>query len=346
MGKVCLCAFYARELLHDIDTLGGLLRFDVAVLHCPLSPSLYPLFMIPLHFSLSSLYTPLRYLPNKDQLKMATPFVPKQTLKFDGALLQELQGNVSDAIARDLINELPALTQSSVIHDNGCGYGAVTMAIMDANPPPGIQIHATDVNPIFLAQLKAKLSQNPSWPVKVDTMDACKSTFLDETFNLSFTNFVFGCSNADVGAATHILRTLKSGGTGVISVWKEMPWHLALENAHKKTRGAEEPMAPMLSHSWYKKERVEQVVAEAGWKDVQFIEKAAWLNLGTDIARWARIAWTFLAVPVGGWQQRDEEKWDVAIESIVEELSQNEWYKIENGVHKIRMVADIAIVQK
>jgi ubiquinone/menaquinone biosynthesis C-methylase UbiE len=302
--------------------------------------------MIPLHFSLSS-YTPHSIIyQTKTNFKMATPFVPKQALKFDGALLQELQGNVSDTIARDLIKELPALTQSSVVHDNGCGYGAVTMAVMDANPPPGIQIYATDVNPTFLAQLNAKLSQNPSWPVNVNTMDACESAFSDETFDLSFTNFVFACSSNDVAAAKHILRTLKPGGTGVIAIWKEMPWHVALENAHKKTRGAEEPMPSFLSNTGYKKERLERVVAEAGWKDVQFIEKAAWLNLGTDIARWARIAWTFLAVPVGGWQQQDEDKWDVAIESIVEELSQLEWYRIENGVHQIRMVADVAIVQK
>jgi ubiquinone/menaquinone biosynthesis C-methylase UbiE len=277
---------------------------------------------------------------------MSAPFAPKQALKFDGALLQELQGDVSDAIARDLIKELPNLTSSSVVHDNGCGYGAVTMAIMDANPPSGIQIHATDVNPMFLAQLNAKLSQNPSWPVKVDTVDACKSTFLDETFNLSFTNFVFAGLADDVGAATHILRTLKPGGTGVVATWKEMPWHIALENAHKKTRGAEEPMAPFLSKSWYKKEKIEQVIADAGWKDVQIIEKAAWLTLGTDVARWACIAWTFLAGPVGGWQQRDEDKWDEAIKSIVDELNQSEWHKVEDGVHKIRMVADIAIVKK
>lgn len=278
---------------------------------------------------------------------MAAPFMPKQALKFDGALLQELQGDVSDTIARDLLREdLPPLTPSSVIHDNGCGYGAVTMAVMGSNPPAGIQINATDINPMFMAQLQATLGEHPPWPVKLEPMDATKLTFPDNTFDLSLTTFVFAGLDDDVAAASHILRTLKPGGTGLIAVWKEMPWHVALENAHRKTRGADEPMAPFLSKSWYGKEKIEQVTKDAGWKDVRYVEKAAWLNLGMDLKRWVTIAWTFLATPVGGWQQRDEDKWDEAVDSIVEELRQGQWYKVEDGVHKIRMVSDVAIVQK
>lgn len=277
---------------------------------------------------------------------MAAPFMPKQAVKFDGALLVELQGDVSDTIARQLLKDLPAFTATSVVHDNGCGYGACTMAVMATNPPAGIQIHATDVNPMFMAQLQAKLAENPSWPVKTETMDACNLTFPDNTFDFSLTTFVFTALADDVGAAKHILRTLKSGGNGAVAVWKEMPWHVALENAHHKTRGADEPMAPFLSKSWYKKEKLEQVVKDAAWSKVNFIEKTAWLNLGPDLKRWATIAWTFLAAPVGGWQQRDEDKWDEAIDSIVDDLSKSEWHKVEDGIHKIRMVADIAIVQK
>jgi SAM-dependent methyltransferase len=270
--------------------------------------------------------------------------MPKQAIPFDGALLQELQGDVSDAIARDLLQDLPSLTSSSVVHDNGCGYGAVTLAVMNLNT--GAQVIATDINPMFMAQLQANLAAHPEWPVKVETMDACNLTFPDSTFDLSLTTFVFTGLENDVGAATHILRTLKPGASGVVAVWKEMPWHVALENAHHKTRGADEPMAPFLSKSWYRKEKLNQVTTEAGWKDVKFVEKVAWLNLGPDLKRWARIAWTFLATPVGGWKQRDEDRWDEAIESIAAELEKSEWHKVEDGVHKIRMVADVAMVVK
>jgi hypothetical protein len=98
--------------------------------------------------------------------------------------------------------------------------------------------------------------------------------------------------------------------------------------------------------SWYKSDRIERVTRNAGWKNVKFLGKEAYLNLGTDLRRWATIAWTFLATPVDGWQQRDEDRWDEALNSIVEGLSRCDGFKIEDGVHKIRMVADTAIAQK
>lgn len=276
------------------------------------------------------------------------PFTPKQAVPFEGKLLKELQGDVTDSVAKDLMidNDIPDFLSTSVVHDNGCGYGACTMALMSTNPPKGLQIHATDVNPMFIAQLQATLAQNPSWPVKVENMDACSQAFPNNTFTHSFTMFVFSGLTDDIGAAKHILRTLQPGGTGVVTVWSEMPWHLAFQNAHHKTRGENEPMAPYLSMSWYKKEKLEQVLTDAGCKDVKFIQKSGWAVLGTDLRHWVTIAWTFLAAPVGGWQQRDEDKWDEAIDSIVKELVECESHKVENGIHKIRMVADVAIMRK
>ncbi|KAI4644057.1 uncharacterized protein J4E78_009640 [Alternaria triticimaculans] len=40
------------------------------------------------------------------------------------------------------------------------------MATMGGKPPTGLQIHATDVNPMFHAQLQANLTNKPSWSVK------------------------------------------------------------------------------------------------------------------------------------------------------------------------------------
>lgn len=176
-------------------------------------------------------------------------------------------------------------------------------------------------------------------------MDACALTYPDNMFDLSLTTFVFSGLEDDVAAASRIRRTLKPGGTGVIAVWKEMAWHTALEHAHYKTRGADEPMAPFLSKTWYKKEKVQQVTRDAGWSDVEFVEQAEWLDLGEDLKRWVTLAWSFLAMPVGGWKQRDEDKWDEAIDSVVQELLQGP-HKVEDGVYKIRMIADVALMRK
>ncbi|KAI9146793.1 hypothetical protein HJFPF1_13361 [Paramyrothecium foliicola] len=217
---------------------------------------------------------------------MATPFMRKQAVQFDGALLQELQGNVSDTIAANALkDDLPTFSGSSVIHDNGCGYGAVTMAVMASKTPKGIRIHSAHINTILMAQLQSMLNKNPLWPVTVESMDACKLTFPDDTFSHSLATFVFAGLEDDKGATSHILRTLRPGGVGLIAVWKVMPCHIALENAHYRTRGNEEPMAPFLSRSWYKKEKLMQVTKAAGRKHIKFVEREAWLNLGTDLRR-------------------------------------------------------------
>ncbi|XXH00511.1 hypothetical protein Hte_006857 [Hypoxylon texense] len=145
----------------------------------------------------------------------AAPFVSKQAVKFDGTLLQELQGDVTDTIARDLLREdLPPIAPSSGIHDNGCGYGAVTTAIMESRSPPppqDVQIHATDANPKFLSPLQAKLVEHLSWPVKLEPMDACHLTFPDNTFDLSLATFVFLALKDDDAVPAGRLR---EGGDG------------------------------------------------------------------------------------------------------------------------------------
>lgn len=98
---------------------------------------------------------------------------------------------------------------------------------------------------------------------KLETMDASNLTYPDDKFNLSLMTFFFSALPDDVATARYILRTLKHGGTSVVTIWETMPWHSALEHAHHKTRGADEPMAPSLSKGWYKKVKL-QHVGDAG----------------------------------------------------------------------------------
>jgi hypothetical protein len=75
------------------------------------------------------------------------------------------------------------------------------MAIMGSVPPTGVKIHATDMNHMFLAQMRAKLTENLWWPVKIETMNAWKISSTGNTFDLSLTSFVFSGLSDDIGAA-------------------------------------------------------------------------------------------------------------------------------------------------
>ncbi|KAI1421994.1 S-adenosyl-L-methionine-dependent methyltransferase [Xylaria sp. FL1777] len=272
-------------------------------------------------------------------------FFPKQAVKFDGALAQELQGDVSEAIAREVIKVVPPIKSGWVIHDNGCGYGSVTGEIMASGVPADIKIHSTDKSANYLAQLRAKLKENPTWPVTVEEMNSNTLTFPDNYFDLSITDFVLLGLDDEVGAAKHILRTVKPGGTAAIAAWKEKPWQEALKEAHRRTRGADAPLPPFLAVVDYDTEQFKRLLNEAGYKNTQYVERPAWINM-PDLKRWSTIAWTFLSTPAGGWTQADEDTWDQAIDVCVQELQKGAAYEFKDGVHRIRMVATIAVTQK
>lgn len=276
---------------------------------------------------------------------MSAPFFPKQAVKFDGALAQELQGNVSEGIAQELLEVVPPIKSGFVIHDNGCGYGSVTGEIMKSGVPLDIKIYATDKSDSYLAKLRDTLSQNPTWPVEVSNVNANNLTFPDNFFDLSVTDFLLLGLDDEVGAAKHVLRTVKPGGTAAIAVWKEKPWQAALKEAHRRTRGDDEPIPPYLAVVDYDTEQFKNILKQAGYQNTKFVERSAWLEM-PDPKRWARIAWTFLATPAGGWRQSDEDTWDRAIDIAVEEFQKGDWHVYENGVHKIRMVATIAVTEK
>ncbi|TEY85742.1 hypothetical protein BOTCAL_0013g00500 [Botryotinia calthae] len=75
------------------------------------------------------------------------PFIPKQMMAKTAAIYKELTGDSSiDAAKHTITRLLPPFTADAIIHDNGCGTGEVTKAIMESNSPEGITIKATDRN--------------------------------------------------------------------------------------------------------------------------------------------------------------------------------------------------------
>ncbi|ETS86328.1 hypothetical protein PFICI_00156 [Pestalotiopsis fici W106-1] len=194
---------------------------------------------------------------------MSATFFPKQAVKFDGALAQELQGNVTEGIAQELLKVVPPIKSGFVIHDNGCGYGSMTGEIMNSGVPNDIKIHATDKSANYLAQLRSTLTKNPSWPVEVAEVNANDLTFADNYFDLSITDFVLLGLDDEIGAAKHILRTVKPGGTAAIAVWKEKPWQAALKEAHRRTPGDDAPIPPFLAVVDYDTEQFKSILNQA-----------------------------------------------------------------------------------
>ncbi|KAK3376229.1 S-adenosyl-L-methionine-dependent methyltransferase [Lasiosphaeria ovina] len=178
------------------------------------------------------------------------------------------------AISKMVVDLAPPITSASVIHDNACGPGVVTAAILakfhaenpgNTTPPP--RIIATDIAP-NMVELAAR--KGPS--VEAHVMDSRRLTNIpDNSLTHSFTDFLFvrGWGEADMVAfASEIRRTLRPGATAVNAAWKYHEWHTVLRDALERTlpgaEGAAEVDERMPRQPW-SKESVLAVFAKAGF---------------------------------------------------------------------------------
>lgn len=275
-------------------------------------------------------------------------FQPKQITKYEAAHLTELQGDVSEIAIKYSLDLIPAFSSGDVVHDNAAGSGAVTATIME-QLPPGTKIHinATDVNEQFVAGCKT-LAESNKWPVTTAVMSAQELTFPDNNFTHSFTSFAFHCLGDHDTAAKQVYRTLQPGGIAIASIWTSMPHVGALQHAHWRTRGTEDPMPVLLPIESFQEKDLRKALEAGGFKEADIVcyEKNCFLEV-SDLKRWAQLAWSYLGILPTGWSQGDEDKWDEAIADIVEQLEKGDGiFKNGKGETVLGMVACIAIAKK
>jgi SAM-dependent methyltransferase len=232
------------------------------------------------------------------------------------------------------------------VHDNACGAGAMTSAIMSTSPPK-IHIDATDVNKQF-AEGTGALAKEKGWLVTAATMSAQELTFPDAHFTHSFTAFAFHCIGDHETAAKQIYRTVKPGGTAVASVWVYMPHVAAMQHAHWRTRGRDGPMPTLLPLEDYQEKDLRAALVAGGFEDGKTItyEQDFYVAI-PDLARWSQLAWSYLGTLPTGWSQNDEDKWEEAVSDIEEQMKAGDGIsKNDKGETVLRMVACIAVATK
>ncbi|KAI0391102.1 S-adenosyl-L-methionine-dependent methyltransferase [Xylariaceae sp. FL0594] len=252
-------------------------------------------------------------------------FEPKQKMKVGFEDLEELMGGVSDTANRYSLGLIPPLQTGDVVHDNACGSGAVTNAIMTTEErPSGIHIFATDINTEFVKGVQ-KLAEKNNWPlVEASDMPAEALKFKDGMFTHSITNFAFNCIGAHEAAAREVYRTLRpDGGVAIASVWAYMAHVAALQHAHYRTRDEEEPMPTLLPLKPFGEEDLRAALRAGGFADdkIECHYTTAYLTVPAGgLESWARLAWSYLGPLPSGWLESDEERWEEAIADIVEQL--------------------------
>ncbi|ESU09526.1 hypothetical protein FGSG_03671 [Fusarium graminearum PH-1] len=297
---------------------------------------------------------------------MSSPYQPKQVTQYEASHLIELMGNVSETIIDYSLNLLPPFKSTDLIHDNACGAGVVSQAIMAKIPPSaeGLCIQATDINPQFVTgcEQMAKLNR---WPLDAHVMDARVSfnpimlknavlimdqdlDFSTNHFSHSFNNFAFHSMDVARHGLKEVHRTLKPGGMAMVSTWNEMPHTDALKHANRRTRGENAPLPMLLQDMSFEEEHMRKALQDAGFdpEKTKIYHKDASVTI-PDLRRWAQLAWSYLGVLPTGWLHEDEEKWEEALDDIVEQLVNSDGIsKNDRGETVMRFAGCVAIAAK
>lgn len=278
-----------------------------------------------------------------------TPFTPKQCYPKNADLYAEIVGDSTANVAEHFLTLLPPFASDSVIHDNGCGGGEVTAKIMATNPPPGIQIHATDFDPTMIANCD-KMVASHGWPVKTSLMPAQELSFSDNVFTHSFLNFlIFHTPNDGVDCAKEIYRTLQPGGVSVITTFSEIPHQEIIKATHRELRGPDVALPHGMPDRWYQASHLKHILQEGGFQEdnIQLLTTDFYTTV-RDLKHWVTILWSYIGAPVTGWTPADEENWDRAISMIVNQLDQSSTYEkhVDGKGGRLKMVAHIAVATK
>jgi SAM-dependent methyltransferase len=272
-------------------------------------------------------------------------FTPPQAKISQPGWMKASAGKGPLQIAQACVANMPSITKSSIIHDNGCGDGNVTRTIMSLYDPE--RIHATDIAEDLLQVLESD-AQEQGWPVKTALMPAQDLTFADNTFTHSIMNCVIlRLSDADATkACAEIFRTLQPGGVAMVSGWADVPHRMPMLAAHNATR---EPGSEALvggAIRWVDGSLLRSSMENGGFKDVK-MWKARSTSEIDDLDAWVEYMWSMLGRMQSGWVPSDEERWDRALEVFGDSLRNQPGVEVlENGKARLTSWCWIAMAEK
>jgi ubiquinone/menaquinone biosynthesis C-methylase UbiE len=183
-------------------------------------------------------------------------------------------GGCTREVAMHLVDMLPAIDSNSVVLDNACGNGIAAQELLFKYPDTPFKLTCVDnAKPMVDLARKALPATKSSATLSFDVMDGVDLTYPDETFTHSITNMgLFFFPDAAKGAA-QIYRTLKPGGTAIVTSWKSAG-HLAVVHEAQKAVKPDDPLFRWpISDDWYEASHMRKTLEGAGFKDVEMHEK-------------------------------------------------------------------------
>ncbi|KEF55879.1 uncharacterized protein A1O9_07459 [Exophiala aquamarina CBS 119918] len=297
-------------------------------------------------------------------------FHPKKYTPNTPEVLCELCHPATAEVAKHF---LPTITETQttpaeswIVHDNACGYGEVSRMILEMDPAPAkkIDIVGTDSSDAMIQtylKLKDKFAsrldgQGVSIRAEVQRAENL-AALSDESFSHSITNFLVNSGpnpDLNVPIVKEVYRTLKPGGTAVITNWNQIAHADAVIAAHEGTRGKDaSPLLYGMGKELLNPDHLISSVVGGGFDKakLKILSKpvaagASWKTRESR-RRYCGLMWSVLGPTLKGWQLEDEEKWEQALDILEDMLPKLPGVTVsDEGLLSITLTATIAIVQK
>ncbi|KAK0105986.1 hypothetical protein ONS95_004493 [Cadophora gregata] len=193
-----------------------------------------------------------------------------------GALsYEELTGGCTRELARYIVQLSPEVAPESTILDNACGPAIVSEEILRTIPRDAGQpaIYAVDAAPAMIELARSKPDLTVHESVRLETMHSENLSFSTDTFTHSYTNLGILFFTDGVQGAREIYRTLKPGGTAIVTTWADLGYLPIVRKAQAAIRPDEPPYAVSISESWFSGDHLERVLRDGGFTRIDILEK-------------------------------------------------------------------------
>ena len=227
---------------------------------------------------------------------------------------------------RAVASHLPPLLKSfpaegGTVLDNACGTGAATEEFLKVHP--SARVSAADVVPPMVQSFKAIIATSPLLTAQVKDVrleNGESLTYTDDSFDASLTNFGIFFFPDPVAGAKQIYRTLKPGGTAVVTVWKTFGFKLILWEVQDRVKPANPLTELPLMEPWCDPKKLEKVLTDGGFGIVQFsiINEGMW---GKDKADFVTVLLeNFGALVARNWTDEEKAKLAPVTTEVVDEM--------------------------
>ncbi|KAL7898947.1 S-adenosyl-L-methionine-dependent methyltransferase [Trichoderma sp. SZMC 28014] len=269
-------------------------------------------------------------------------FWPRQMIPPTPESFKELARDGGERLAAVSLAQIPPIPADARIHDNGCGSGAATTAIMASVPPEvaaSISITGTDISRGAVDSYRTRAASS-SWPAEGLVMDADSLSFPDETFTHSFGNAMIfvGPRNNGVDAVKEMHRTLQPGGTLLLNCFGRSNVLEPIRKASRATRAGGVLPEWDSFEQWTDPNFIAGIVEAGGFEKeaIKVVQCHMFVNTG-NYERATTLVWSMRGMPSGGWTEEDEEHWDEAVEIVRRELQQTDEFRmLDDGTAEVK----------